>query len=173
MTLPEQLKKITTFVLDVDGVLTDGSVYAFADGEQARRMNVKDGYVLQLAIKKGYKILIISGGTSPGVESRLKKLGILDIHMGVSDKKSLLSKYIDERNLSRDQVLFMGDDIPDYLAMMEAGLKCAPANAVPEIKKIATYITTAKGGEGCVREVLEKVLKLNGHWDLNTNIPSR
>lgn len=173
MTLPAQLKKITTFVLDIDGVLTDGMVYAFANGEQVRRMSIKDGFVLQLAIKKGYRILVVSGGSSPGVESRLKKLGVTDIHTGVLDKRSLLLKYINDYNLSRDEVLFMGDDIPDYLAMMEAGVKCAPSDAVPEIKKIATYIATAKGGKGCVREVMEKVLKLNGHWELDTPIPSR
>lgn len=173
MTLPEQLKKITAFVLDVDGVLTDGSVLAFENGEQVRRMSVKDGFILQLAVKKGYRVLILSGGNSPGVASRLHKLGISDILMGALDKRELLLKYMNENALRKEQVLFMGDDIPDYNAMLEAGVTCAPADACQEIKEIATYIASAKGGEGCVREVMEKVLKLNGHWDLDTHVPSR
>jgi 3-deoxy-D-manno-octulosonate 8-phosphate phosphatase (KDO 8-P phosphatase) len=173
MTLPEQLKKITTFVLDVDGVLTDGTVLAFENGEQVRQMSVKDGFILQLAVKKGYRILIISGGNAAGVVTRLSKLGINNILMGVHDKRELLLQYMSENKLVKDEVLFMGDDIPDYTAMLEAGVKCAPADACPEIKKIATYIASAKGGKGCVREVMEKVLKLNGHWELDTNVPSR
>ncbi len=173
MTLPEQLKKITTFVLDVDGVLTDGTVLTFENGEQVRRMNIKDGFILQLAVKKGYRILVISGGNAPGVVSRLDKLGINDIFMNAHNKREILLHYMSENKLGKDEVLFMGDDIPDYTAMLECGVKCATADASPEIKKIATYIASAKGGEGCVREVMEKVLKLNGHWELDTEVPSR
>jgi 3-deoxy-D-manno-octulosonate 8-phosphate phosphatase (KDO 8-P phosphatase) len=173
MTLIDQFKQITTFILDVDGVLTDGTVYVFDDGEQVRRMSIRDGFALQLAVKKGYRILVISGGNSPAVVSRLKKLGITDIFMNVPDKHSIMLQYIKDHNLGKDQVLFMGDDIPDYVAMNEAGLPCAPSDAAPEIKKIAAYISGKEGGKGCVREVIEKVLKLNGHWELETDIPSR
>jgi 3-deoxy-D-manno-octulosonate 8-phosphate phosphatase (KDO 8-P phosphatase) len=173
MNLIEKFKLITTFILDVDGVLTDGSVYVFENGEQVRRMSIKDGYALQLAVKKGYRILVISGSNSPAVVTRLKKLGIEDVHMNVLDKQGMVLQYIKNNALKKEHVLFMGDDVPDYIAMKEAGLAVAPANAAQEIKKAAVYITSAKGGEGCVREVIEKVLRLNGHWGLETDIPSR
>ena len=173
MNLIEKFKQITTFILDVDGVLTDGTVYVFENGEQVRRMSIKDGFVLQLAVKKGYRILVISGSNSPAVVNRLKKLGITDIFMNVLDKRALVTQYISDHNLQKDEVLCMGDDIPDCVAMKESGLPVAPADAVQEVKKIAAYVTQAKGGKGCVREVMEKVLKLNGHWELETDIPSR
>lgn len=173
MNLIEKFKQITTFILDVDGVLTDGTIHVFDNGEQVRRMSIKDGFALQLAIKKGYRILVVSGSNSPAVDARLKKLGITDIFMSVLDKRSLVLQYINDHRLKREEVLFMGDDIPDCVAMKEAGLPVAPADAAPDVKKLALYITAAKGGEGCVREIMEKVLKLNGHWELETNIASR
>lgn len=173
MTILDQFRKITTFVFDVDGVLTDGTIYVFDNGEQVRAMNIKDGFALQLAIKKGYKILVISGGNSPAVISRLNKLGITDIFMGALDKRAVLLQFMKEKEIDAREVLFMGDDIPDYMAMQEAGLKCAPADAAPELKKIAAYISEKRGGRGCVRDVIERVLKLNGHWELDTNVPSR
>jgi 3-deoxy-D-manno-octulosonate 8-phosphate phosphatase (KDO 8-P phosphatase) len=173
MTLLDQFQKITTFIFDVDGVLTDGTIFVFENGEQVRRMSIKDGFALQLAVKRGYRLLIISGSNSPAVISRLRKLGITDIFMEVLDKKSTILQYIDDHNLSQDQVLFMGDDIPDYQAMHVCGLACAPADAVQEIRKVATYICNAPGGMGCVREVIEKVLKLNDDWELETDVPSR
>lgn len=157
-------KKIKTFVLDVDGVLTDGSILILNDGEFARRMNIKDGYALQLAIKRGYRILIISGGTSEAVKIRFQKLGIQDVYLNVSDKKEILINYIVHHNLLREEILYMGDDIPDLEVMKMAGLACCPADAVAEIKEISHYVSPATGGEGCVRDVIEKVLKLNNHW---------
>lgn len=173
MSLLERFKQITTFVLDVDGVLTDGTIYVFENGEQVRRMSIRDGYALQLAVKKGYRLLVISGSNSPAVVARLKKLGLTDIFMSVLDKRSAIIQYMDDHALTREQVLFMGDDIPDYIAMQVAGLPCAPADASTEIKEVAAYICSAPGGRGCVREVIEKVLKLNGDWELNTDVPSR
>jgi 3-deoxy-D-manno-octulosonate 8-phosphate phosphatase (KDO 8-P phosphatase) len=173
MSLLEQFRVINTFILDVDGVLTDGTIYVFENGEQVRRMNIKDGFALQLAIKKGYRILVVSGGNSAGVIDRLKRLGITDIFMNVLDKRAAIRQYIDDHHLQDERVLFMGDDIPDYAAMRVCGLPCAPADAAVEIRKIATYICNAAGGKGCVREVIEKVLKLNNHWELETDIPSR
>jgi 3-deoxy-D-manno-octulosonate 8-phosphate phosphatase (KDO 8-P phosphatase) len=158
------LKNVKLFVFDVDGVLTDGSLILLDNGEMARQMNIKDGYALQLAIKHGYEILIISGGSSNAVKVRLQKLGIQHILLGVIDKKELLLNFISTNNFKREEVLYMGDDVPDFLPMQEAGVACAPADAVAEIKSIAHYISPALGGKGCVRDVIEKVLKLNGHW---------
>ena len=173
MNVIDKFKLVTTFILDVDGVLTDGTVYVFDSGEQVRRMNIKDGFALQLAIKKGYRLLVISGGNSPAVITRLKKLGITDIFMNVLDKQQMILQYMNDHDLNKDQVLYMGDDIPDYLAMKVVGLPVAPADAAHEIRKAAVYIASAKGGKGCVREVVEKVLRLNGHWELETDIASR
>ena len=159
------LKNIKLFVFDVDGVLTDGSLILLDNGEMARQMNIKDGYALQLAIKHDYYILIISGGSSSAVKIRLQKLGIQHIFLGVIDKKNLLLNFVAEHRLKKEEILYMGDDLPDLLPMKEAGVACAPADAVPEIKSIAHYISPAFGGKGCVRDVIEKVLKLNGHWN--------
>ena len=159
------LKNIKLFVFDVDGVLTDGSLILLENGEMARQMNIKDGYALQLAIKHGYDILIISGGNSDAVKIRLQKLGIQHIFLGVVDKKNLLLNFVAEYHFKKEEILYMGDDVPDLLSMKEAGVACAPADAVAEIKSIAHYISPAFGGKGCVRDVIEKVLKLNGHWN--------
>lgn len=166
------LKNIKLFVLDVDGVLTDGSLILLENGEMARTMNIKDGYALQLAVKKGYDILIISGGKSEAVKVRLEKLGVKNIFLSVKNKKELLAKYIINNNYSIEQVLYMGDDIPDVLVMQTVGVACAPADAVPEIKAIAHYISPIPGGKGCVRDVIEKVLKLNADWNDTDNIAS-
>ena|ERR1043165_454640 len=166
MNLLELFAPIRTFVFDVDGVLTDGSLLATEDGQLLRRMNIKDGYAIQLAIKKGYKVWILSGAKSEGVRLRLQKLGVKDVHIGIETKKELLMDIALSSQTSYDSVLYMGDDIPDYAAMQLCGLPCCPADAVAEIKGIAKYISPNKGGEGCVRDVIEKVLKLNGDWEL-------
>jgi 3-deoxy-D-manno-octulosonate 8-phosphate phosphatase (KDO 8-P phosphatase) len=173
MNVLSLFKPITTFVFDVDGVLTDGTVQLLPNGEQSRRMNIKDGYALQLAVKKGYRIAIISGGRSESVVSRLQGLGIKDIYTGITDKQEKLEDYVFENDLQWEQVIFMGDDIPDYRAMQLVGLPVCPADAVPEIKSISRYISPVNGGHGCVREVIEKVLKLNGHWTIDEDIASR
>ena len=169
----ELFSRIRTFVFDVDGVLTDGTLFVFDNGEQVRRMNIKDGYALQLAIKKGYRVAIFSGAASEAVVSRLKKLGVTDVFMNVKDKRSGVLDYIQQYNITWNEVLFMGDDIPDHSVMREAVLACAPCDAVPEIKEIAKYISSYAGGKGCVRDVIEKVLKLNGDWDLDVTVPSK
>jgi 3-deoxy-D-manno-octulosonate 8-phosphate phosphatase (KDO 8-P phosphatase) len=173
MNLLGQFKHISTFVFDLDGILTDGSIYVFNDGEQVRRMNIKDGYALQLAIKKGYRVVVISGADSQAVSSRLHKLGVTDVFMKVENKKRKLQEYVNKHNLQWESLLFMGDDIPDLEAMGMVGLSCAPADAAAEIKLIAKYISPYKGGKACVRDVIEKVLKLNDHWELDTSIASR
>jgi 3-deoxy-D-manno-octulosonate 8-phosphate phosphatase (KDO 8-P phosphatase) len=173
MSILEKFKPITTFVFDIDGVLTDGSILVHDDGEQVRRMSIKDGYSLQLAIKKGYRVVVISGGASEGVKQRLVQLGVSDIFLKVENKKEKLMEYAREHGLTDKEILFMGDDIPDHATMKQVGLACAPADAVAEIRHIAAYISSFGGGQGCVRDVIEKVLKLNGHWELDVSVASK
>ncbi len=173
MNLLANFKNIKTFVLDVDAVLTDGMLILLDDGQMARRMNIKDGYALQLAIKRGYHILIISGGSSDAVKLRLQRLGVVEIFMNVSDKKTVLSEYAEKYSLKWDEILYMGDDIPDLHPMQLVGLPCCPADAVAEIKSISQYISPVNGGFGCVRDVIEKVLKLNDHWHPDISVTSK
>lgn len=173
MNVLEQFKKITTFIFDVDGILTDGSLLLLENGMQARRMNIKDGFALQLAIKTGYNILIVSGSQSAEVRQRLEKLGITDIHMSVMDKRMLILEYIMKKKLQSFEVLYMGDDLPDLPAMSAVGLPCCPADAANEVKEVSVYISSVNGGDGCVRDVIEKVLKLNDHWNYRSDVASR
>jgi 3-deoxy-D-manno-octulosonate 8-phosphate phosphatase (KDO 8-P phosphatase) len=168
----ELFKPIKTFIFDIDGVLAIDTMIVMPDGELIRSMNSKDGYAMQLAIKKGYNIIIITGGNSEAVKQRLIKLGVKDVFLGVHNKEKLLQEYADQQNLSLSQMLYMGDDIPDYMAMQLVSLPCCPADAVPEIKQISKYISPFTGGYGCGRDVIEKVLKLNGHWDVDTSLTS-
>ena len=133
-------------------------------------MNIKDGYAIQLAIKKGYKVWIISGGNSDEVKERLEKLGVSQVFMKVTDKKVLLEELSILHSTPMDQILYMGDDMPDYEAMQLAGIAACPSDAAMDIKSIAQYKALTKGGEGCAREVIEKVLKLNDHWDIDDHI---
>ncbi len=173
MNVLKLFKKITTFIFDVDGVLTDGTVLVLENGLQARRMSIKDGFALQMAVKKGYKVIIVSGGNSPQVADRLEKLGITDVHMSVGDKKKFIARLIKENNLSKEQVLFMGDDLPDLPVMSIVGLPCCPADAIVEIKEAVQYISPVNGGFACVRDVIEKVLRLNDHWEYRVDIASK
>jgi 3-deoxy-D-manno-octulosonate 8-phosphate phosphatase (KDO 8-P phosphatase) len=165
-------RKITVFVFDIDGVLTDGTVLVMENGLQARRMNIKDGYALQLAVKNGYRILVISGaGTSPVIE-RLNKLGITEVFFSIKDKKTFIENFKTENKLSPEEILYMGDDIPDMDAMSVVGIAACPADAATEIQQIASYISPFSGGSGCVRDVIGKVLKLNNHWQHKTDVAS-
>ena len=161
----EYLHNITTFVFDVDGVLTDGSVLVTTNGEMLRTMNIKDGYALKTAVDKGYKICIISGGSNEGVRKRLNGLGIKDIYLGVQQKIERLQEYMTSNGISTDQLLYMGDDIPDIPVMQMAGLPCCPQDAVPEIKAISRYVSHKNGGKGAVRDVIEQVMKVQGKWN--------
>jgi 3-deoxy-D-manno-octulosonate 8-phosphate phosphatase (KDO 8-P phosphatase) len=173
MDLLKAFRNIRTFVFDVDGVLTDGTLAIYDDGQMVRRMNIKDGYALQLAVKQGYHVVIITGGNSEAVRERLNRLGIKDVLLKVTDKKAVLTEYVKTHELAMNEVLFMGDDIPDFTAMQAAGIACAPADAASEIKNISQYISPLKGGFGCARDVIEKVLKLNNHWPMDTEIRSK
>lgn len=172
MNFKEQLHCIKAFVFDVDGVLTDGTVLAMADGEQVRKMNIKDGYALQLAVKKGYTVAVISGGKSEGVIKRLKGLGIQQLYMGVTDKLDSLKELLAIHELERGDVLFMGDDMPDYEVMCYVGLAVCPADAVADIKSISKYCSAYKGGDGCVRDIIEQVMRLHGNWSDETHTQS-
>jgi 3-deoxy-D-manno-octulosonate 8-phosphate phosphatase (KDO 8-P phosphatase) len=170
MNILERFASVTTFVFDMDGVLTDGSLWVFPGNELIRRMNIKDGYALQLAIKKGYRIAVITGSHSPAVQERLATLGVTDFFQRVQHKKEQLHTYITQHSLSKNEVLYMGDDVPDLEVMQAAGIACCPADAVTEIKNIAHYISPGAGGKGCVRDVIEKVLKINGHWETDAAV---
>jgi len=159
-----KLKEITTFVFDVDGVLTDGSVFVTDDGLQSRAFNIKDGYALQLAVKCGYNVVSVSGSRSKGQLHRLNSLGVKDVFMGIHTKKTKLKLYLEEKHISPEAVLYMGDDIPDMEVMQYVGLPVCPADAVEEIKAISKYVSPYAGGRGCVRDVIEKVLKIQGKW---------
>lgn len=169
----ERFTHITTFVFDVDGVLTDGMLMVLPDGVMARRMNIKDGYALQLAVKRGYHVVVISGGYSQEVKERLHKLGIKEVYMQVEDKAAVLAQFMKQYQLPAEKILYMGDDIPDLEVMQMAGLPCCPIDAVQEIKDISVYISHLKGGEGCGRDVIEKVMKLRGDWTSDTSVKSQ
>lgn len=161
----EKLKKVNTFIFDVDGVLTDGSLLVMPDGEFLRRMNIKDGYAMALAVKRGYRIAIISGGHSSGVPVRLKRLGIEEVFMGVENKLVVYEQLLEKYNLTDEQILYMGDDIPDLPLIKRCGVPTCPADAVTEILQKSIYVSSREGGQGCVRDVIEQVLRLHGNWD--------
>ena len=160
----EIMNDITTFVFDVDGVLTDGSVFVNTTGEMLRTMNIRDGYALKAAVDNGYNVCIISGGSNEGVRVRLRNLGITDIHLGTPDKVATFYEYTDVYSILPEQVLYMGDDIPDYHVMQLVGLPTCPQDACPEIKAISKYISHKNGGQGAVRDVIEQVMKVQGKW---------
>jgi len=164
MSYKEYLKHITTFIFDVDGVLTDGTIQVNTEGEMFRTMNVKDGYALKAAIEQGFRICIISGGTNEGVRMRLKNLGIQHIFLGADRKTEILEDYLNTHQIERENVLYMGDDLPDFKIMQEVGLPVCPQDAVPEIKAISKYVSHKKGGKGCVRDIIEQVMKVQGKW---------
>jgi len=160
----EIMNDITTFVFDVDGVLTDGSVFVTNEGEMLRTMNIRDGYAIKAAIESGYNVCIISSGSNEGVRIRLRNLGVNDIHLGTPDKVKTLKEFVETSNISHENLLYMGDDIPDFHVMKLVGLPTCPQDAVPEIKNICRYISHVKGGRGAVRDVIEQVMKVQGKW---------
>jgi len=164
MSFLPKLKDIKAFVLDIDGVLTDSTILITETGEQLRRFNVKDGYALQLAVKKGYFFCIISGGKSQTVVSRFNGLGITDVYLKVDKKLDVFYDFLKKHHLEADQVVYIGDDIPDIPVMKVVGLPACPSDAVEEVKALSSYISPKRGGEGCVRDLIEKVLKVQGNW---------
>ena len=162
----EILNSITTFVLDVDGVLTDSSVHVTPTGDMLRIMNIRDGFAIKAAIESGYNVCIISGGNNEGVRIRLRNLGVTDIHLASPNKVETFNEYIELYNIKPETVLYMGDDIPDYHVMQLVGLPTCPQDASPEIKAISKYISHKNGGRGAVRDVIEQVMKVQGKWHL-------
>lgn len=162
----EKLNHITTFLFDVDGVLTNGTVTVMPNGEMVRNLNSKDGYAIQLAIKKGYRIAIVTGGNSQSIKKALQDLGIQDVFLSQYDKMSCYENYISEHQLKPSEILYMGDDLPDYDVMKSVGVPACPRNAAHEIKSISIYISDKKGGEGCVRDIIEQVMRCQDKWEI-------
>lgn len=151
-------------MFDVDGVLTDGNLILTPDGEMVRTMNTKDGYAIQLAVKNGFRIVVITGGRDLMVEKRLRYLGVTDIYLNVRNKVETFDNVVLNYNLKPEEILFMGDDIPDFEVMKRVGLACCPNDAVPDIRSICEYISLANGGHGCVRDIIEQTMKVQGKW---------
>ncbi len=158
------LKKIRAIAFDVDGVLSCETIPLGADGTPCRTVNIKDGYAIQLAVKQGLHIAIITGAKTEAVRRRYEALGVQDIHIGASVKIGLYEALLEKYGLSDEEVIYAGDDIPDYEVMMRCGLPCCPRDAAPEIQKISAYISHIKGGYGFARDVIEQVLKAQGKW---------
>ncbi len=160
----EKLHLIRAFVFDFDGVMTDGSVWMYADRETVRCGNIKDGFAIQYAVKKGYIVAVISGATSLSINNRMESLGVTQIYTGCANKMSTYRKFLETNHLAPEQVVCMGDDLPDYDIMRASGVAACPADAAVEIKEISDYISLYPGGKGCVRDIIEQTLRLHGQW---------
>ena len=160
----EKLKDITTFIFDYDGVMTTGEVLVDGNGIPLRSSDVKDGYALQLAVRLGYNVAVITGGYSVSIEKRMAMLGVKDVFVRSANKVEVLEKYMKTNDLKPEQIVYMGDDLPDYPVMKIIGLPVCPADASPEIKDISLYISNRNGGRGAVRDIIEQVLKAQDKW---------
>jgi len=158
------LKNISTLIFDVDGVFTDNRVILFPGMEPVRTFSARDGYALQYALKKGLRLVIMTGGKSESVVERLSFMGLADIYTGVKNKENMLNEFISKNNIPLEEILYMGDDIPDLKVMEMVGLASCPQDAVHEIKSICNYVSPFKGGNGCVRDIIEQTLKVQGKW---------
>jgi 3-deoxy-D-manno-octulosonate 8-phosphate phosphatase (KDO 8-P phosphatase) len=167
MNFKQRLTKVKTLMFDVDGVMTDGKVLVMLNGEMVRNINSKDGYALYLAVKKNYQVVVITGGNNVAVKNALEKAGIRDIFINQHDKLQCYKDYIATYNLQEDEILYMGDDLPDYEVMKRVGVAVCPNDAATEIKDISMYISPNKGGEGCVRDVIEQVMRVQGNWEIS------
>lgn len=161
----QKLLKVKCFIFDVDGVLTNGALIITSEGEFLRTMNIKDGYAIQLAVKKGYHIAVISGGHSNGVPIRMSRLGVTHVFMGVDDKMKKFEELKKELHLSDEQILYMGDDVPDIKVMQCCGVTACPNDAIPDVKRICLFVSERNGGQGCVRDIIEQTMRLHGLWD--------
>jgi 3-deoxy-D-manno-octulosonate 8-phosphate phosphatase (KDO 8-P phosphatase) len=159
-----QMKEIKAFAFDIDGVLTKGDVLVNEEGQMLRSVNIKDGYALQHAVKQGYPIAIISGGKSEGMRKRFEGLGLQHIYLGQEHKEAAFADFLSKVNLQPQQVAYMGDDMPDLPLIQQVGLGCCPKDAAIDIKDIAQYISPNNGGEACVRELIERVMKIQNTW---------
>lgn len=164
MGILERLQKIRLIAMDLDGVLTNGKILLSEDGSWLRQMDMKDGFAMQLAVKKGLILAVITGSNSNPVAERLSRLGITEFYQNSKDKAAVIRELVQKHNLSIDEILFIGDDIPDLAAYSQVGLKVCPADAVPELKEQADIITIRNGGDACVREIIEKVMRSQEIW---------
>lgn len=162
----QKLNNIKTFIFDIDGVLTDGKVMFTENGEVVRNMSSKDGYALQLASKKGYTIIVISGSSSEPIRQAMLRIGASEVYLRQHDKLACYKDYINTHDLNEEEILYMGDDLPDYEVMSRVGIACCPNDAAQEIRNICIYISGRNGGEGCVRDVIEQVMKAQGTWEI-------
>lgn len=160
----EDLTKVKAFVFDIDGVMSLQTISLNTFGVPNRTINLRDGYAIQLAVKKGYHVAIISGSNAKEYLKRLKILGVKDVYLNSTSKVEHFNSFLKKNNIQKSEVLFMGDDIPDYAVMKLAGIPVCPADADSEIRKVALYISDKRGGEGCVRDVIEQVLRLHNNW---------
>lgn len=158
------LAKVKAFAFDVDGVFSNSRLILGQDGDLMRTMNIKDGFIIQLAVKKGFRIAIITGGNSETVRKRFNMLGVTDVYLKSSRKLDDFNDFCNKYCLDPGEILYMGDDMPDLPVMEKAGFPACPLDAVPEIKRVAGYISDHNGGDGCVRDVVEKVLRVQGKW---------
>lgn len=172
MSYKYKLKNIKAFVFDIDGVFTDGTIMLMPDGSMTRSMSVLDGFAVQHALKKKYPIAIITGGNDSMVKQRLEYLGLSDIYMRSHHKIEAYDDFKAKYQLEDAAILYMGDDVPDIEVMLKVGLPSCPINAVPEVKKVSQYVSPIAGGSGCVRDVIEQVLKLQGNWATDTETQS-
>ncbi|MBN8693850.1 MAG: HAD hydrolase family protein [Bacteroidetes bacterium] len=162
----EKLNKITTLMFDVDGVFTDGKVLVMENGEVVRNVFSKDGYAIHLAVQKKYKLVIISGGNNVAIKNLLTRSGIEHIFINQHDKLQCYKDFIYEHNINDEQVMYMGDDLPDYEIMSRVGVAACPNDSATEIKSICSYISPKNGGEGCVRDIIEQVMRVQGQWEI-------
>ena len=162
--MEDKLKKINTFILDVDGVLTDGYLLISETGKYLRRMNIKDGYSIRYARSKGYLICVISGAEQALMRERFDKLGIDEVYVGSKDKLVSYEDLKKKHGLKDDEVIFIGDDMPDINLLKKVGFSCCPNDACDDVLSVVDYVLDKRGGEGCVREIIEKVMKLQGKW---------
>ncbi|MDR0543920.1 MAG: HAD hydrolase family protein [Odoribacteraceae bacterium] len=170
----DDLKRISVFIFDMDGVFSRQEMNVTPRGELTRTACARDGYAVMYCIRKGYTVCVISGGSAPGARERFERLGVEDIYMDVENKLVALDDFIRRRGVNLENVMYMGDDIPDYNAMKRVGIPVCPADACEEIKEISRYISDMPGGSGCVRDVIAQVLKARGDWmDVNCHVKAK
>lgn len=162
----QKLAKITTIMFDIDGVVTDGKVLVMDSGEMVRNMNSKDGYAIHLAVSKQYRLAVISGGNNGAIKNALARAGVTDVFIGKHDKLACYLDYLKTHQLSDEEIVYIGDDLPDHEIMSRVGLAVCPADAAQEIKDICLYVSPKKGGEGCIRDIIEQILRVQGKWEI-------
>ena len=161
------LKNVSAFVFDVDGLMTNGQIMITTEGEMYREMNTRDGFAIKCALERDYKIAIISGGTNEGVRKRLETLGVDKVYLGINEKDIAFDDFLKTYDIDPEEVLCMGDDVPDLSVLEKVGVATCPQDAVSDVKKIVDYVSHKKGGDGCVREIIEQVMRVQNKWDFN------